>query len=200
MASSFAISLEDDAKNCEWYWDISTNENRTIRVSISSFPVKNDPTNLKTETWIYFKLFKLIPEVGVRKYQQVCFRSVEADRLLQSLGHMERFIMYALPREHEELNLELDRFAINDDEDAVQTHWFIDVYETAKRKTRVSYVMYKPKDPIKSTYIQLNLFKTSEFKTEIQRKGLVNYTLQEFEKLRIDSVRIRETLKLMSSQ
>ena len=200
MASSFAISLEDDAKNSEWYWDISTNANRTIRVSISSFPVKNDPTNLKTETWVYFKLFKLIPEVGVRKYQQVCFRSVEADRLLQSLGHMERFIMYALPREHEELNLELDRFAITDDEDAGQTHWFIDVYETAKRKTRVSYVMYKPKDPIKSTYIQLKLFKTSEFKTEFQRKGLVNYTLQEFEKLRIDSVRIRETLKLMSSQ
>ena len=93
----------------------------------------------------------------------------------------------------------LDRFAITDDEDVGQTHWFIDVYETAKRKTRVSDVMYKPKDPIKSTYIQLKLFKTN-LRNEFQLRGVVSYTLQEFKKLRVISAQLRETLKLMSSQ
>ena len=171
MISSFAISLEDDAKNCERYWDISTNSKRTMRVSMSSFPVKNDPANLKTETWVYFKLFKLIPEIGVRKHKQVCFRSVEADRILQSLDHV------------------LDQ----------RCHWYMDVYETAKRKSRVSYFMYTPKDPIKSTYIQLKLFKTN-LRNEFQLRGVVSYTLQEFEKLRVVSAQLRETLKLMSSQ
>ena len=76
----------------------------------------------------------------------------------------------------------------------------MDVYETAKRKTRVSYFMYTPKDPIKSTYIQLKLFKTSVTKNEFQLKGVVNYTLQEIEKLCVDSAQILKTLKLMASQ
>ena len=200
--TNFHITLEEDAATCLWYWDIVISHWRTLRISVSEFDGMKDingaPTSQKSR-WVYFKLFKFkdsdeVP--GQKKHQQVCFRPVEAKRLLQALPHIQMLLLTSMSIKHEELDLSPSvTFPVSSSIDISKSHWFMDVFETPRRRTRASYVMYQPNDPINSTYIQFKLLSRKLTTDEFCRKSQVSITMAEFTKLHDQCDQLQIALK-----
>jgi hypothetical protein len=88
---------------------------------------------------------------------------------------------------------------VTDKQDMEKAHWFMDIHESPRRKTRVSYIMYNTKNPFASTYVQMKLFTRNKVEDDFVRKTQVNYTLDEFQLFCNASAAINNELKKKQS-
>ena len=174
------ITIEEDNLRSVWVQDLSITETRIIRVSMCQFL----PNTANVATWIYFKIFKRDNQQVFRQHQQVCYRVQEADRILQSIQYIGECVNALLLKVKDDRHFEkTTKFNITDDEDANNLHWYFDLFETQRRKTRVSYIMYDVKDPLISSYIQFKLFTREKQLQSFTRKQQINLTILEFNRL-----------------
>ena len=174
-------TLAEDSQRVAWYWDISHSEKRVLRFTVAEFPC----ADRTTATWGYFKLFKKGEEDKdeYRQFQQICCRMFEVEKLLGSLHYVRDNVMELQATVKIEIPIDAEvkpKFDITDKEDEATVHWFFDVCESPRRKLRISYLMYKVKDPIYSSYIQLKLFTRESMEDEFTRRFLLNMTYPEF--------------------
>lgn len=192
--SHFRLSLDQDATTCAWLRDISVGHCRVLRLSLSHYSRDDAKVEDKgVTTWVHFKLFKQLEprcytlddhEHAVRKVQQVCFRPIEVERILQSMEDIRLHLLTSMYIKQENITTDLsENFNISDSDDATRCHWYADIHESQRRKTRISYIMYNTKDPVKTTYVQFKLFTRSKEEEVFTKKSQVNYTIAEFREL-----------------
>jgi hypothetical protein len=124
----------------------------------------------------------MTPENVIMKCQQVCYRTTEFEMIIHGLEYIRNILEAAMFLKHEELDLGMvESFpVVTDNQDIGKVHWCHDIYESPRRKTRISYMMYNPNNPFGSTYIQFKLFTRNKAEDDFVRKAQVNYTLEEF--------------------
>lgn len=198
MATNFHISREQDATDCTWHQDFSAAPGRVVRLSVSQYPRGDALEEQSSAVWVHLKLFKkLDPSCytttdkihGLRRTQQISLRPSEAERALMSMNDIRLNLVGVLYMQHQNIPTKqsVDGFNLTDFEDATTCHWYSDLFESVRRKLRVSYVMYNNKDPVKSTYVQFKLFVRKEETDQFTRKSMINMTLNEFRELADDS-------------
>jgi hypothetical protein len=119
----------------------------------------------------------------MRKSQQVCYRPSEFDAILRGVDYIRNILTTNLSLKHENIDLSMGESfpVVTDKQDLEKLHWFMDIHESPRRKTRVSYIMYNPMNPFCSTYVQMKLFTRNKVEEDFVRKAQVNYTLDEFQ-------------------
>lgn len=196
--SWFTLTPDQDEKICCWSEDFGRTAFRIARMSVTES--SNDDgrtTDSKVSSWVQFKLFKNTPPpmpgpdghssqyLGTRKNQQVSLRPIEAERILQRSGQIRQSILSSisttLPKQLEKMFC--DELHPTEEEDAACCHWYLDMFETARRKLRISYIVYNMKDPFGTLYVQIKLFTRSDINKPFLRQSQVNYTLSEFSTL-----------------
>ena len=188
----FAVTPEEDALTCAWYNDILASSNRIVRVSISHFITKENELRVEQMTsWVYFKLFRYSKlENKIIKYQQVCLRPIEAERVLQESGHILNLVMSNMYVKEDKSDKQLERtlslkenFRITPDDDAELTPLFVDLISSKRRLIRVSHKKYNCDDPAGSSYLQIKHFAKKAVEDKFTRNGQLSMTLQEFRTL-----------------
>jgi hypothetical protein len=192
--SWFALTPDQDEVICAWKDDFSTTSDRLTRISVTRFSNDDGTTSdKKIANWVQLKLFKLtkppklgpdgkaLPELGIRKSQQIGLRPIEAEKILKACEHIRLNILSAMYVKHSPL---AETFAPSasptDLEDSKYCHWFLDLYQTLRRKIRISYTVYNVNDPLLSFYVQVKVFTRKEADKPFIRQSQVNINLREF--------------------
>jgi hypothetical protein len=202
----FAITPDEDAEKSVWLWDnFSFNGNRLFRISVSQFTTDtHEGDNQHRSTWIVFKLFRMsTTEHVLRKYQEICYRHQELEVIIRGLENIRNDVSSSMSIKHEVLDFDVTKLPsfpnITDSEDLSRVHWFLDIYETPRRKTRVSSTILNLNNPFGSTHVQFKMFTRGNPIEVFTRTTEVNCTLEEFHRFCNSASEIQEQVKQNAS-
>ena len=201
--SHFTITPEEDALNCIWLHDMKPSHNRIFRVSVSQFISRDQHSGQDTtSTWVYFKVFRFSEtNKEFEKYQQVCLRPIEAERLLQEATQILFDVMTGVYLNHAEIpRIEAENFNISADQDRQLCHSFVDLISSARRLIRVSHRKYNNNDPTGSSYLQVKHFVRKLEGENFTRKGLVTTTLLEFREMTTVADQLLVSIKKLTNK
>lgn len=177
----YNLTMEEDKDNVEWFWDFCKTDQRALRLSLSSFV---DAKDSSTSQWFHLKLFKADADGVHRISQQVILRPVEIYKFFETIQFSNEGINKGIMCGYPGKKLsECKTFKISDHEDSHLVHWFCDIYQTARRKMRVSHQIYNSGDPVTSSYVQLKLFCRASEEEQFTQKYLINLKLGEFKSM-----------------
>ena len=177
-----------DSLKCKIVATYLTNYGRQVVIAI----------DIKTRgDFTMFKVFKKFTATGFfQRTQQVSLRTVEAERIILQLRmFLQHSVNYLTGEKSFPVIKQRFEKIIAADVELDNAQWNLDVAESAKRLVRVSLVTYDVKQPIVSTYFNIQLYKKSEEEGVFRRDSGVTLTLQEVEEISDNRKQIIKSMK-----
>jgi len=198
--SKFAITPTEDQNNSIWVWDFSISHSRMLRQSVSEWA--NPETGDRT-IFYNIKIFRVDsnnPAAGVKQCQQISLTSTEGIDLLRKVTYYRFEIIKQL--KNEDINCGTINYqkgipfqSITDTMDESECHWFKDIYESKRRKLRISYIVHDNEKPDSSTYVQLKLFTRAQEDKEYTKRNQVSMSQRELRQLSEGNPEMIDTIR-----
>ena len=191
MNSTFQITNIEDASACTILLDTPSSKKRFLRASASF---------LNSSMFSHLKVFKEANDGEYRRTSQISLRPFEIDNLLRQLEPIQRSLYQTLSVcNQNELPYAIPKnFDVTWEEDCKFSNWYVNAMEGQYRRIRVSCRIYAPDAWVKSTYVQIKLFKEKD--GQMKRYSQVNLTLEEFDQLVYCSRDLRDAYNAMQLQ